>query len=124
MILIIDDDKLLQQSYERVLSKISPVIGWDGIGAKEMLGVTDDINLILMETEYAQVELDDLLDMIRVRFPYIPIIFVSNNEQSFKKDSFVNWGIYHFLVKPVDLVVLETTINHLLINQRDINVYE
>lgn len=124
MILIIDDDKLLQHSYERVLSKISPVIGWDGIGAKEMLGVTDDINLILMETEYAQVELDDLLDMIRVRFPYIPIIFVSNNEQSFKKESFVNWGIYHFLVKPVDLVVLETTINHLLINQRDINVYE
>ncbi len=121
MILIIDDNRLLLKTYDRVLSKISAVTISEGSEASRVIKKSDDISLVLMETEYTLAELDDILDSIRERYPKIPIIFVSNNEQSFKKE-FVNWGISHFLVKPVDLIVLETTINHLLINQGGVHV--
>lgn len=121
MILVIDDDRLMRQAYVRTLSDLDQIIVCSGGEAISLIRENEGFNLILMEADYESVEGIKLFDTIATEIPDIPIILITKNESRIQNESFSEWGITHFFIKPVDLHVLSTTVKHLMTNDGDIH---
>ena len=114
MILAIDDSSLMRKTYRRALSEIDSVTACEGKEVNSVIENLNPISVVLMETSYRDTSAYDLLNLIRLNSPTSPIILITNDEESLRGENFSSWEISHFLVKPVDLTILMTTVRHLI----------
>ena len=109
-ILIVDDDKLLQKALRNILSEqYNPVIAGSGEEALRLLNRTD-IDLVLLDIRLPGMDGIATLQQIK-RMPKAPLVIMMTAYEDIKSViSSIKSGAFDYLVKPLEMEMLELVI--------------
>lgn len=112
-VLIVEDDLnsyyLLQKLLEK--NKVEVVYAWDGRKALEQLEDNDDIDIILMDIQMPVMDGLEATQVIKNKYPGIPIIAQTAFAQGDDKDKALKAGCDDFMTKPINIKLLFQTMS-------------
>jgi phosphoserine phosphatase RsbU/P len=108
-LLLVDDDRAVLQSHERVLSRYSPRVAEDGIAAREVLG-RSDIDVVVCDLEMPGMDGLALMEWAKETCPKPLWIVVSGQDTFDSAVQALRLGAFDFLCKPIVPVQLRKAV--------------
>ncbi len=117
-ILIVDDEEETREIFYRKLIKTYKAETASSVDKALAMLEKDNFHLILTDLVMPEKSGVDLLNLIREKFPYIPVIVISGNASLSMVVKAMQMGAADFIEKPVeDLDLLLLIVNRVLTNQ-------
>ena len=117
-ILIVDDDRLLQNSLTAILrERHQPLVAGSG---EEALGLLErtPMDLVLLDVRLPGMDGIATLTSIRARHPEVPVIMMTAYEDTATVIAALRAGAHDYLVKPLEIEMFELAVNKGLENHR------
>ena len=117
-ILIVDDDRLLQNSLTAILREHhQPLVAGSG---EEALGLLErtPVDLVLLDVRLPGMDGIATLTSIRARHPEVPVIMMTAYEDTATVIAALRAGAHDYLVKPLEIEMFELAVNKGLENHR------
>ena len=117
-ILIVDDDRLLQNSLTAILrERHQPLVAGSG---EEALGLLErtPMDLVLLDVRLPGMDGIATLTSIRARHPELPVIMMTAYEDTATVIAALRAGAHDYLVKPLEIEMFELAVNKGLENHR------
>ena len=117
-ILIVDDDRLLQNSLTAILrERHQPLVAGSG---EEALGLLErtPVDLVLLDVRLPGMDGIATLTSIRARHPEVPVIMMTAYEDTATVIAALRAGAHDYLVKPLEIEMFELAVNKGLENHR------
>ena len=117
-ILIVDDDRLLQNSLTAILrERHQPLVAGSGEEALRLLHRTP-VDLVLLDVRLPGMDGIATLEGIRARHPELPVIMMTAYEDTATVIAALRAGAHDYLVKPLEIEMFELAVNKGLENHR------
>jgi two-component system response regulator PilR (NtrC family) len=117
-ILIVDDEEETREIFQRKLSKTYQTETASSVDKALVLLEKETFHLVLTDLVMPEKSGIDLLNLIKEKYPYIPIIVISGNASLSMVVKAMQMGASDFIEKPVeDLDLLLLIVNRVLTNQ-------
>ena len=117
-ILIVDDDRLLQNSLTAILGeRHEPLVAGSGEEALRLLHRTP-VDLVLRDVRLPGMDGIATLTSIRARHPEVPVIMMTAYEDTATVIAALRAGAHDYLVKPLEIEMFELAVNKGLENHR------
>lgn len=112
-VLIVEDDLNSYYLLQKLLEKhdVEVVYAWDGRKALEQIEANDDIDIILMDIQMPVMDGLEATQVIKTKYPNIPIIAQTAFAQVDDKDKALKAGCDDFMTKPIDINLLFKTMS-------------
>lgn len=118
-ILIVDDEATARRTLERFLSKLGYEVTAAANAEQAMLAViADQPDIVLSDIYMPGMSGLDLQEKIAERTPHIKVILMTGKDDMPTTVRAMQQGAYDYLVKPIDLDVLERTLSSLINSQK------
>ncbi len=117
-ILIVDDDRLLQNSLTAILGeRHQPLVAGSG---EEALGLLErtPVDLVLLDVRLPGMDGIATLEGIRARHPELPVIMMTAYEDTATVIAALRAGAHDYLVKPLEIEMFELAVDKGLANLR------
>jgi DNA-binding NtrC family response regulator len=119
-ILIVDDQRSIRESLAFALSDSYRIYqAANGREAMDIISMNRDITVVVSDYDMPEVSGIELLDMIQNAHTKIGFIFVTGSTSIESAVDAMKRGAFDYMTKPVDLMKLETTIQHAIINHKN-----
>ncbi|MGJ8693260.1 MAG: GGDEF domain-containing protein [Thalassotalea sp.] len=107
-ILIVDDNRMMREVINKMLSPLNHhILISDGYESALAYLESDNVDLILMDIEMPEVNGFELTQMIRQKYArWLPIIFLSANNNELSVEKGLNAGGDDYLTKPISQIIL------------------
>lgn len=111
-ILIVDDNRMMREVINKMLSPLNHnVLISDGYVSALAYLESEKVDLILMDIEMPEVNGFELTQMIRDKYiHWIPIIFLSGNDNELSVEKGINAGGDDYLTKPISQIILHAKV--------------
>ena len=111
-ILVVDDNRMMREIINKMLSPLNhKLLISDGYVAALDYLENEKVDLILMDIEMPQVNGFQLTQMIREKYAHwIPIIFLSGNDDELSVEKGINAGGDDYLTKPISQIILHSKV--------------
>lgn len=111
-ILIVDDNRMMREVINKMLSPLKHnILISDGHVSALAYLESEKVDLILMDIEMPVVNGFELTQMIREKYvKWIPIIFLSGNDNELSVEKGINVGGDDYLTKPISQIILHSKV--------------
>ena len=111
-ILIVDDNRMMREVINKMLSALNHnILISDGYESALNYLENEKVDLILMDIEMPEVNGFELTEMIREKYTqWIPIIFLSANDDELSVEKGINAGGDDYLTKPISQIILHSKV--------------
>jgi DNA-binding NtrC family response regulator len=117
-ILIVDDDRLLQNSLTAILGeRHQPLVAGSGEDALGLLE-REPVDLVLLDVRLPGMDGIATLEGIRARHPELPVIMMTAYEDTATVIAALRAGAHDYLVKPLEIEMFELAVDKGLANLR------
>jgi DNA-binding NtrC family response regulator len=117
-ILVVDDDATARRTLERFLSKLGYEVTTAASGEEAMLAVVTDIpDIVITDIYMPGISGLELQAKIAERTPHIKVILMTGKDDMPTTVKAMQQGAYDYIVKPIDLDLLERTLSRLIATQ-------
>lgn len=117
-ILVVDDDATARRSIERFLTTLGYEITTAASGEEAMLAVVTDIpDIVITDIYMPGISGLELQAKITERTPHIKVILMTGKDDMPTTVKAIQQGAYDYIVKPIDLDVLERSLSKLIATQ-------
>lgn len=121
-ILIVDDEEQTREIFSRKLKKYYQIDTANSVKSALMKIESNNYHLILSDLVMPEQNGLDLLQIIKEKYPYLPIIVISGNATLSMAVKAMQMGAADFIEKPVeDLDLLKLIVDKVLTNQWNLN---
>jgi two-component system response regulator AtoC len=117
-ILVVDDDATARRTLERFLTKLGYEITTAASGEEAMLAVVTDIpDIVITDIYMPGISGLELQAKITERTPHIKVILMTGKDDMPTTVKAMQQGAYDYIVKPIDLDLLERSLARLIATQ-------